>query len=55
MVYPLGDSPEEVPKRPVEDIGWFVENGTVCEYIGKPQRTQKMLWHVYLIAGIFFF
>lgn len=35
MVYPLGDSPEEVPKHPIEDIGWFLENGTVCEYTGE--------------------
>ena len=54
MVYPLGDSLEEVPKRPIEDIAWFVENGIVYEYIGEPQGMQKnSMARVYLIAGIF--
>jgi hypothetical protein len=35
MAYPLGNSLEEVPKRPIEDIGWFEENGIVYEYIGE--------------------
>jgi hypothetical protein len=34
MAYPLGDSLEEVPKRPIEDKAWYVENGIVYEYIG---------------------
>ncbi|PKC69604.1 hypothetical protein RhiirA1_439906 [Rhizophagus irregularis] len=34
MAYPLGDSLEEVPERPIEDKAWYVENGIVYEHIG---------------------
>jgi hypothetical protein len=54
MVY-LGDSPEEEPKRPVEDIGWFVENGTVCEYIGEPTYAKKCYGICVFNCWYFFF
>ncbi|CAB4445599.1 unnamed protein product [Rhizophagus irregularis] len=36
MLWPLGNSPEEVPKQTIK-LGWFVKNGDVYEYIRKPQ------------------
>jgi hypothetical protein len=40
FLWPLGDSPEEAQKYSIngDELGWFVENGVVREYIRKPQR-----------------
>jgi hypothetical protein len=38
-LWPLGDSLEEAQKYSIngDEIGWFVENGIVCEYMSEPQ------------------
>jgi hypothetical protein len=57
FLWPLGDSPEEAQKYSTDgdELGWFVENGVVREYIRKPQcmycmQKKKLLWqHCVLI------